>query len=154
MRTARNVAFFFALLATALALGAALAHALELANKMALSQAEYFTVQKIYAGWDKLGFLLLVELIAIGAVIVMHRRDRFVFLASLAALAGLVVAQIIFWWFTFPANKATQNWTLQPDNWDLLRHQWEYSHLAGAAFQVWALSALIVAVLGRDRQLS
>lgn len=150
MRRASAAVFFIALLASALALGAALAHALELPNKMALSQHDYFTVQKIYSGWDRLGFLLVVQLIAICAVIIVHRQERRVLGASLAALAGLITAQAIFWWFTFPANQATQNWTMQPENWEQLRDQWEYSHLAGALFQTLTLSALIIAVLGRS----
>lgn len=79
-----------------------------------------------------------------------HRRERLVFAASASALAGLIMAQAIFWWFTFPANQATQNWTLQPGNWEQLRQQWEYSHLAGALFQALTLSALIIAVLARS----
>jgi hypothetical protein len=47
----RNIAFFIALMATALALGAALAHALELPNKIVLSRDDYFVVQKAYRGW-------------------------------------------------------------------------------------------------------
>jgi hypothetical protein len=64
-----DVVFFVALLSTALALGAALAHVLELPNKMALTRDEYFVVQSIYAGWNRLAYLLLVELISMLAVI-------------------------------------------------------------------------------------
>ena len=44
---------------------------------------------------------------------------------------------------------ATDNWTAIPADWDSLRTRWEYSHALGAAFQVLAMSALIIAVLGR-----
>lgn len=40
----RDIAFFVALLATALALGAELAHALELPNKIGMSREHYFIV--------------------------------------------------------------------------------------------------------------
>src|SRR5262252_7496416 len=59
-----DVIFFIALLATALALGAALAHALELPNKINLAKDEYFVVQQVYRSWNQLGYLLAVELIA------------------------------------------------------------------------------------------
>jgi hypothetical protein len=36
-----------------------------------------------------------------------------------------------------------------PDNWRVLRRNWEYSHLAGALFQCFAMAALIVAALSR-----
>lgn len=147
--SAGNVSFFIALLATALALGGALAHALELPNKIGLSQQDYFTVQQIYAGWNRLGFLLAVQFIGMLAVIVTYRNVRQILLPALLALGFLIAAQLIFWTFTFPTNTATANWTQQPADWELLRAQWEYSHLAGAAFQTLAMVSLIVAVLRR-----
>ena len=51
--------------------------------------------------------------------------------------------------WTFPANRATSFWTVQPDNWESRRSQWEYSHLAGPAFQTLPMAALIFAVLRR-----
>ena len=39
-----NIAFFVAVFVTALALGAAMAHALELANKIGLPREDYFVV--------------------------------------------------------------------------------------------------------------
>lgn len=147
--SAGNISFFIALLATALALGAALAHALELPNKIDLSQQDYFTVQQIYAGWNRLAFLLAVQFIGMLAVILTYRNVREVFWPALLALGFLIAAQLIFWTFTFPANVATDNWTEQPANWDVLRTQWEYSHLAGALFQLLAMISLIVAVLRR-----
>jgi hypothetical protein len=146
---ARNAAFFIALLATALALGAALAHALELPNKIGLPADEYFIVQKAYWGWDRLGFLLLVELVSMVTVAVLYWGEAPVRLPILAAVACLVIAQLIFWSFTYPANVATSNWTVVPDNWQELRRNWEYSHFAGASFQCFAMAALIVAVLSR-----
>lgn len=50
---ARTAAHFVALLATALALGPALAHLLELSAKIAMARDGYFTVQRIYAGWSR-----------------------------------------------------------------------------------------------------
>jgi hypothetical protein len=145
----RNVAFFVALLATALALGAALAHALELPNKIGLPAYEYFIVQKAYWGWARLGFLLVVELAAMAAVAYLYWGEPPVRWPVLAAIACLVIAQIIFWTFTYPANVATSNWTVIPHNWQWLRRNWEYSHLAGAFLQCLAMAALIVAALSR-----
>jgi hypothetical protein len=144
-----NIAMFVALLATALAMGAALAHALELPNKIGLSREAYFTVQGIYRGWDRLAFLLLVEVIAMLTVVTRYRRTPRVFWPAVGALASVAAAQAVFWVWTFPANVATVNWTKIPDNWEILRAQWEYSHLAGAGFQTLAMAALIVAALRR-----
>jgi len=83
------------------------------------------------------------------AVISLYRVELRVLVPAAIALAGLVAAQVVFWVWTFPANQATGNWTQQPANWEALRTQWEYSHLAGAAFQTLAMVALITAVLRR-----
>lgn len=147
----RNAVLFVALLATSLAMGGALAHALELPNKIGLDREHYFIVQRNYDGWNRLAYLLVIEVLAIVAVIVLFWAQPAVRWFALAALAFLVTAQLLFWVFTYPANAATRNWTTIPDNWNALRAQWEYSHLAGAGLQVLTMSALVLAVLARVR---
>lgn len=141
-----------ALLATALALGGALAHVLELPNKIGMSRDDYFIVQRIYLGWNRLAYLLLIELSGMLAVIFLYRAQPNVLWPTVIALSCLVAAQVMFWVFTSPTNQATSNWSQRPANWETLRWQWEYSHLAGAAFQTFAMAALIVAALRRSRQ--
>jgi len=144
-----DVVFFIALLATALALGAALAHALELPNKINLAKDEYFVVQKVYRGWSQLGYLLAVELIAMLIVAALSRHEPRVLRPTIIAIVCLIAAQAVFWTLTYPANVVTDNWTAVPAQWEDVRTRWEYSHLAGAAFQMMAMSALIVAALAR-----
>jgi hypothetical protein len=146
-----DVALFVALLATALALGGALAHALELPNKLQLTRDDYFVVQQIYRGWNRLAYLLAIEFAAMLFVAVAHWRRPRMLRPAIAAIACLVAAQAIFWIWTFPANVATRNWTHIPANWEALRTQWEFSHLAGAVFQMLAMCALILAALARGR---
>ncbi|MGE0422382.1 MAG: DUF1772 domain-containing protein [Reyranellaceae bacterium] len=148
-----DLAFFVALMASAVALGGALAHAFELPNKIGLAQEQYFIVQQAYRGWSLLGVVLSVQFTGILAVIIIHRRTRAVLVPALIGLASLIAAQAVFWVFTFPANAATQNWTVQPANWEALRAQWEYSHLAGAALQLIVMAALAIAVLRRPQSL-
>lgn len=148
---AYDVVFFIALLATALALGAALAHALELPNKIHLAKDEYFVVQKAYRGWNQLAYLLVIELIAMLALATLSRHEPRVLWPTIIAIVCLIAAQTVFWIFTYPANVVTDNWTAVPAHWEDVRTRWEYSHLAGAALQVMAMSALIVAVLARAR---
>lgn len=149
--TLREVAFFFALMASAIALGGALAHAFELPNKIGLPRNEYFVVQQIYMGWNRLAFVLAVQLLAIIAIIFLYWNEPAVRLPATVALAGLIAAQAIFWIFTFPANQATANWTSVPENWEWFRTRWEYSHLAGALCQLVTMGALVVAVLSAGR---
>jgi hypothetical protein len=146
-----EVVFFIALLATVLALGGALAHALELPNKIGLPRDEYFTVQQIYAGWNRLALLLVIQFVSIVSIAVMSRREPYVLWPVIFAILFLVAAQALFWAYTYPANVATGNWTSMPDNWRTLRRHWEYSHAAGAGFQVLAMCSLIIAALARGR---
>jgi hypothetical protein len=150
-RRAYSVVFFVALLSTAIALGGALAHLLELPNKIDLPRDQYFIVQRIYRGWALLGIVLLVQLLSIIGVIARSKRQPPVRRAAVLALVALIAAQGLFWIYTYPANVATDNWTTQPENWQSLRRQWEYSHALGAVCQLLAMSALAVGALARRR---
>lgn len=145
-----SLALATALLSTAVALGAALAHLFELPNKISLARDDYFVVQGIYRGWSLLGIVLLIQLISIVAVIVLA-LDRDVRTFGCVALICLIAAQVLFWTFTYPANVATDNWTKIPANWQFLRANWEYSHAAGAICQLAGMTALIMAALVRRR---
>jgi hypothetical protein len=144
-----KIAFFVALLASALVLGPALAHLFELPSKIGLSRDEYFVVQKAYRGWSQFGWLLLVQVAALATAAYLTRNELRTMTLVLLALVSVLAAQAVFWLFTYPANVATANWTLQPESWEKLRRQWEYSHAAGAVLQLSAFCLLITAVLGR-----
>jgi hypothetical protein len=77
-------------------------------------------------------FLPLAFLANVGNAISL-RHDKTAMTLSIAAAALIALNLIIFMLFTQPANAATQNWTVQPDNWEALRTQWEYSHAVNAA---------------------
>jgi hypothetical protein len=83
---------------------------------------------------------------------VMVRKERKVFLFALIAFLCIVGTQVVFWTFTYPANRVTNNWTVLPEGWLELRRQWEYSHATGAVLNLVALVALILSVLGRDEK--
>jgi len=150
---ARSAALAVALMATAFALGPALVHLLELPNKIGLPRDAYFVVQQIYAGWSLLGVLLAVQLAALLTVIVLARGERRLRTCALIGLLCLVGAQGLFWTFTYPADAATANWTVQTDNWQVLRRQWEYSHAGGALLQLATMAALVAGALGHGRWL-
>ena len=71
-----DVAFFVALLATALALGPALAHVLGLPNKIDLPREQYFIVQSIYRGWWQIAFVLAFELAGMLVFGAYHRERK------------------------------------------------------------------------------
>jgi hypothetical protein len=135
---------FFAVLLTGLALIAPGAHLYELANKMLLSESDYFVVQKIYIGWWIAGLLLPLALIA---NLIFAYRDKN--LIALGAAALILTNLVIFYFFTYPVNVSTQNWTLMPDNWETLRRQWEYSHAVNAGVTLSAFCLSILAALSK-----
>ena len=142
------VALFIALLATGIALGPALAHLLEMPNKMKLTDDDYFIVQRIYYGWSLLAVVLSIQLAAMIAAAFLGRAEPSVLIPVLIAIAALVFSQVAFWIWTYPANTATEQWTIMPQNYRQLRTQWEYSHAAGAILQLIALCALAFAAVG------
>lgn len=147
-----NAARFFSLLFAALALAPALAHLLELPNKIGLSRDEYLTVQQIYRGWALLGSVVFGALLSTLVLTIMVRGRRKAFGLALTGLLCIAGTQVVFWTFTFPANQATGNWTTLPENWMALRAQWEYSHATSAVLNLIALVALILSVLARDSE--
>lgn len=124
-----------------------MAHLLELPNKIGLSREDYLIVQQIYRGWALLGVVVLAAAASTLMLTIMlrNRSERSTF--ALTAFLCIVATQIVFWTFTYPANTATQNWTVLPDNWSELRNQWEYSHATGTGLNLAAFIALILSDL-------
>jgi hypothetical protein len=143
LRTAQ----FLAIVLTALALVPAGAHLAELPNKIGLAEDDYFVVQGIYRGWAWFGIALSGALGANLVLAILARRQRAPF--RLAFLAFLLVAATlaIFFTWTYPANHATANWTVVPQNWQELRLQWEYAHASNAVLTFLALCAVTMSVL-------
>jgi hypothetical protein len=151
MTVSVRVACFCAVVLTALALVPVGAHLAALPNKIGLPQEQYFVVQGIYRGWALFGLVLFGALAANLTLAVMLRRPRAPFWLALTAfvlVAGTLAAP--FAW-TYPANRATSDWTVAPDNWRELRAQWEYSHAVNAVLTFVALcSVTLSALLARD----
>jgi hypothetical protein len=80
----------------ALALAPAMAHLLELPNKIGLPRGEYLTVQQIYRGSALLGFVVAGALFSTLALTLMVRRDRHAFFPALVAFLCIVGTQVVF----------------------------------------------------------
>jgi hypothetical protein len=141
---------FLSLVFAALALAPAMAHVLELPNKINLSREDYLTVQHIYRGWAFLGFVVAGALLSTLALTLTVRKEHKAFMFAFIALLCIAGTQVVFWTYTYPANQATHNWTMLPDNWVELRRQWEYSHATSAVLNFVALVMLIFSVLARN----
>lgn len=128
-----------AVVLTALALVPGGAHLFELPNKIALPEAQYFVVQSIYRGWALFGAVIFAAIGAnLLAALVLWRRRR-PWWPSLEASLLLIMMLMVFFSWTYPANQATQNWTVVPADWQALRTQWELSHAASAVLTFIAL---------------
>jgi len=136
-----------ALLFTALSLVPAGAHFFEFPSKINLSAQDYLTVQAIYRGWALFGIAIFGALALDGAAAAMLRGQGAAFQWDLAAGALLVLSLAIFFIWTFPVNQTTENWTKLPANWQDLRRQWEYSHVANAVVTFASLICVTVSVV-------
>jgi hypothetical protein len=104
-------------------------------------------VQQIYRGWALLGFVVVGAFASTAALAVLQRGQGTSFYLALAATLCIALSLAVFFLFTFPANRATQNWTVLPDGWETLREQWEYSHATVAVLYFIALASLALSVI-------
>lgn len=145
---------FITIILSALVTGMALCHALELPAKMQYSASQYIAIQNsLYVAFGPPNIGAIIEpaapLAAIGLAVLVRKR-RPAFQLTLVAIAFMVLAfPVIFFAFTEPVNAAIRNATPEsiPENWEQLRNQWEYSHLARFICHFAAFSALVLSVL-------
>lgn len=154
--TLQKWAYFFSLVFVAIICVPAGAHLAELLNKVNLPKEQYFVVQSIYRGWALFGIPVFAALLSLMVLVIALRRERAPMVWALIAFLCVVGTQVVFWIWTYPANVATKNWTIIPENWEALRLQWEYSHAASAVLAFIALVTLALSVLAwaEERQLA
>jgi hypothetical protein len=139
---------FIVLLLAALVLATGMAHLLEMPRKMQLTQQSYGAVQYIYTGWALLGIIQSGAVVATFLLYLRSHRSA----AILAALICLILTLVVFFIWTYPVNRSTQNWSVLPVTWEALRRQWEYSHAANALLELTAYILLLSGILKRSRQ--
>jgi hypothetical protein len=155
------------LLLVSVAMGLALAHALEFPGKIRLDRHAYYAMQPIYypgftigGGIGEAGGIL-----ATAALLFLTPPGTVDFWLALVALLGLVAMQAVYWLVTHPVNKFWVEGTnlsrfsagffsfgaRKPVSgggqreWTELRDRWEYSHVARAGFGLLSFVALAVA---------
>jgi hypothetical protein len=124
---------------TALALVPGGTHLFELRSKLGLDSEQYFVVQQIYRGWALFGLVIIAAFVANATLAVLQWKRREPFGVAVAACVAIVCSLGVFFAWVYPANVATGNWTKIPSNWQDLRVQWEYGHMAGAILTFFAL---------------
>jgi hypothetical protein len=143
-----SILSFAALVLTAIALIPLGAHVLELSGKMKLGRDSYVMVQGLHRGWEYFGIAIVGGFLAsvARAALPGSRRDR---LFPLFAAVMIAAALGIFFYFVYPANQITKNWTAVPANWKTWRYQWEWGYAAVAACMLAAFVALAWAAVSR-----
>jgi hypothetical protein len=142
-----KLAQFLALFFTALAVIPAGAHLLELPNKIGMSREQYFTVQNAYRGWALAGVVLAAAIVANGWLAMAVRDQSLPFVFAILGLLAVAGTLAVFFIWTYPANVATDNWTIVPPDWAELRAQWEYSHAANAVLLLLGFCWVALAVI-------
>jgi len=116
----------------------------------AIAIATAFAFGRVFVGhgatWELMAVALISALIA-SALLARRLRHRTGYGPAALAVVCLALGLILFFTFTFPANRATTNWTVEPANWDSLRTEWEYSHAAAALLYLAALCLLVWSAL-------
>ncbi len=137
-----SLAQLLALVLTAVALAPAAAHVLELPNKR---RKEYLTVQRVYRGWHRLGFVVIAALLATMWMAVV--ADESSEIPATLAFIAILMTQVVFWLYTYPVNRRTHDWTEAPEDWEQLRDRWEISHAINALLTFVAFVCVAVAIL-------
>lgn len=157
-------------LLVAMAMGLALAHALELPGKLRLDKETYVAVQSIYYPGFTIGGLLGegIGLLITLTLLLVTPWNRIEFWLTLIGFMALLAMHAVFWVITQPTNRfwlkdqqlkgmSAGFFSVDPlkregspadanDNWKILRDRWEYSHVIRAGLSMIALVALVVAV--------
>lgn len=141
---------FFTLLLAALAIGAPLAHVLEMPVRRTYDPALYVTVtHTLYRYFGIVGAVVLAVIWAAG----LARSRTSPVSARRWAVAGaacLVLAHLLFWLLVNPVNEAFAAWTPAnvPADWTRLRDQWEFTHAARCGLFLLGFGALLASGLG------
>jgi hypothetical protein len=134
----------------ALALIPAGAHLFSLISKMRLPPDQYLTAQRAYDNWALFGIAIVAAILLTALHTWLVANNTRAMLLSALACLGVLATQIIFWVYTYPMNLASSNWTAVPDNFEVARRQWEYSHAASAVILFAVLLAFVLSALLAD----
>src|SRR5438105_3131088 len=97
---------FLSLVFTALALVPYGAHLFSLANKIGMTEAQYFIAQSIYQGWSLLSLILIPAMLFNVVFAYLLRGERPAFYMAAAACVLMTATLVVFLAFTSPANVA------------------------------------------------
>lgn len=147
MRTLR----FLTLMLTALTMGMAFSHVLQMPAKLAYGAPQWLLLQQtLYGNFRALGTLIDVGALACALALTLAVRARRPALGWTAfGTICLFAAHAAWWAAVVPLNAQIAQYTPQilPSDWQQFRLQWEYVHAIRFVLQGAAMAALVVSVL-------
>jgi hypothetical protein len=148
LRIWRLIAIMF----TALSMGVALCHLLEMPAKMTFDGAFWLRLlQALYPpGFGTMGsFFEAVAVLTTPVLVFLVYRRRAAFGWTLLGALCVLAAHAVFWIWVAPVNATLVPLTAEtlPENWMALRSQWEYGHAVRAVFQIVGLGSLVFSLL-------
>jgi hypothetical protein len=137
---------------TALSMGVALCHLMEMPAKLTYDGALWLMLlQTLYppAFGPIGGYLEIGAVVTAGILAFLVRRHRPAFGWTLLGAVCLAIAHAVFWVWVAPVNATLTPLTPEtlPPDWKALRDQWEYSHATRAILQIVALGAIVLSLL-------
>jgi hypothetical protein len=136
----------------AIAMSAALFHAMELVPKMNYDARLYVELHRTlyrYVG-PTAGVAEFLATLAVITLTWRVRAEKRVFLPTAISAALMLTAHVLFYVVVQPANTTMAAWSLEaiPAEWTSWRDRWEYGHAARAGLILVAFCALMISALG------
>jgi hypothetical protein len=141
---------FMTIILTALTMGMAFCHLLQMPPRMRLDGALWLASNALYQLFGTVGAVIDIGAWILAVVLtILVRQRRPAFQWTLFGTVCLIVAHVAWWGFIAPVNAELAIWTPEsiPADWTRLRAQWEYTHAARAVLQILGLSAFVLSVL-------
>jgi hypothetical protein len=147
---------FITIILTALLMGTAFCHVLEMPAKMKIDGPLWMTLQQtLYQAFATVGGPIEIGAIIAATVLAfLVRGKRQAFYLTLVAAISLAAAFfVVGLMITNAVNGEVAKWTAEsiPSNWMQQRAQWEYSHATRFFLQFIGFSALLLSILLETR---
>jgi hypothetical protein len=142
---------FFGLMFTALSMGTALCHFLEMPGKMTLDGNQWLLfLQRTYHPLITFGVYFEVAAVFTVVILTIYLRRRMpAFAWTLIAALCLIAADASYWIWIEPIGKSLSTLAAKalPPEWEEMRLQWEMTYAARAGVDILALACLVISVL-------
>lgn len=143
----KSIIRFTAIFFQIITVSALMSHLFETPAKLGLSMDNYRLVQSIYPDPAWLTILEVSAIICNIIWLILDRKKNLTKKLLITSSILFTLSLVIFFVITIPANTATLNWTKMPQEWEMLRQNWEYSYVIRASLNLIGISLQLLAFL-------